>query len=79
MRQTAVYQQYDASTGRTIWIFIGASPDMEDRVDRYMLSDSQLPAIAPFSLHLAMVETSLAGWRWYLAEMTERVQQQVRI
>ncbi|KAF2454562.1 hypothetical protein BDY21DRAFT_352121 [Lineolata rhizophorae] len=76
VRQTAVYQKYEKTLERCIWVVIGASADAEARIDRFLHSAINTCATDPFALHLTLLENSLAEWRWYLADLSERVQAQ---
>jgi len=78
MRQTAVYQSYWPTRKRTIWVIIGASASVELLVDRYLAVSHQIALPYQFTLHAVMIEVSLAEWRWYLRDLTERVQKLVR-
>jgi hypothetical protein len=78
IRQYAVYQRYDPSRSQNIWIFIGIpkGSSLERHITAYaMRQETSHPAHA-FLLHLTMVEASLVEWRWYLNDITQRVQDQ---
>ncbi|KAF2805158.1 uncharacterized protein BDZ99DRAFT_574767 [Mytilinidion resinicola] len=78
VRQYAVYQRYDPSRSQNVWIFIGIPK--RSSLERHIIAytrrqDNSDPAQA-FALHLTMIEASLVEWRWYLNDMTQRVQDQ---
>jgi Mg2+ and Co2+ transporter CorA len=79
-RQYAVYQKYDPSCSQVIWVFVGIPKEsgieqhVMDHIRKYPFTNS----MHSFALHLTLIEASIVAWRWYLNDMTERVQDQVR-
>ncbi|KAF2503366.1 hypothetical protein BU16DRAFT_521949 [Lophium mytilinum] len=78
VRQYAVYQRYDPSRRQNIWIFIGIpkSSSLERHIIAYTRRQEASDPTQAFALHLTMIEASLVEWRWYLNDMTQRVQDQ---
>lgn len=79
-RQYAVYQKHDPSCNQVVWVFVGIPKESSieqhvmDHIRKYPFTDS----MHSFALHLTLIEASIVAWRWYLNDMTERVQDQVR-
>jgi hypothetical protein len=75
VRQTAIYQKYHR--GIQTWVFISASRNIEELVDKYIhqVADDgkKGPLRNSFELHLALMEASLKNWRWYIKSLVERV------
>jgi hypothetical protein len=78
IRQYAVYQSHDPSKNQNVWVFIGIpkGSSLERHVIDYANGREASHSMSPFTLHLTMIEASLAEWRWYLNDMTQRVQDQ---
>jgi len=79
IRQIAVYQSYDFSTRKVVWIVVGASLPAEMLLRSRMKTGSDKPSVVDvFSLHASFLDMSLANWRWLLQNLTEKVQKVVR-
>jgi hypothetical protein len=77
IRQFAVYQKFSSVKGSIVWIFIAIPKEMEPCIDSYLSKCSSAAAENPFAMHLILIENALAGWRWYLVDLNQRVQTQV--
>jgi hypothetical protein len=76
VRQMAVHQRYDQEALSCNWIMIAAPKSIEKRMDDYMVDYD--PFVGnPFEFHVAIFETALANWRWYIASLTDRTTDQV--
>lgn len=76
IRQSAVYHQHAEGTKLDTWILIAASESAKRRIDDYASHACQIHT-NPFELHLVILDTSIANWRWYIAELTEKTTAQV--
>jgi hypothetical protein len=76
VRQFSVYQKFSSVSGTVVWIFIAAPKEIEPRIDSYIKKCSLAAVENPFAMHLILIETALAGWRWYLIDLNKRVQTQ---
>lgn len=79
VRQFAVYQRVDPAINQSIWIFVGISKTSgpEQHVLDFLSRSSGITTRThPFCLHLALIAASLSEWRWYIDDLTERVQSQ---
>ena len=72
-----VYRQSRADLKTSKWLFVAASPTMQDLVNAYIQSQSGVSG-DPFSLHLLTVNAAAATWRRYLIYLAEEVRKQVR-
>jgi len=78
MRQIAVYQNYDFSARKVVWTVVGASQPAEKLLRTRMETSSDKPSIVDvFSLHASLLDMSLADWRRFLWDLTEKVQKVV--
>ncbi|KAL8661436.1 MAG: hypothetical protein Q9202_005618 [Teloschistes flavicans] len=71
LRQTAVYQQYNASTKNTVWIFLQPSADMQRRWME--IQRSKLPSNHPATLHVVLLFAIAAEWKDYIAHLRQEV------
>jgi hypothetical protein len=78
MRQTAVYQKFDAKENRVVWIIIGGSSDTIDLIRKNIAQSSRGSELKPFLLHAMIIENSLGEWRLYIADLASRVHSMVR-
>ncbi|RWA04536.1 hypothetical protein EKO27_g10569 [Xylaria grammica] len=65
LRQMAVYERFDASEGRSVWILIQPFSRGKSEFLRQCFR-SQASRITDAKLHGAFIGTALANWRWYL-------------
>lgn len=79
VRQTAVYQKFDAKQNQNVWVFIGASTDTALLVQKHLECSSRGPESHPFLLHSIIMDNSVANWRWYILDLTKQVQDMVCI
>lgn len=77
VRQTAVYQKFDAQQNQTVWVLIGASADTALLVQKHLEHNSHALEGHPFLLHSIIIDNSLANWRWYILDLTKQVQDMV--
>jgi hypothetical protein len=78
VRQTTVYQKFDAKANSAVWIFIGASDETKDIVREIVERRSSGRKMNAFLLHAMIIENSLGEWRWYISDLAERVNSMVR-
>ncbi|KAE9983587.1 hypothetical protein EG328_009755 [Venturia inaequalis] len=73
IRQTAVYQKFDAKEEHCIWIFLGASRETKSILQENFQRRAHGFALNPCLLHAMIIENSLGQWRWYIIDLAERV------
>ena len=82
IRQTAVYQQYDARSDRTCWIFVQPSVKFRAQVKRYLgrkLSVCKDTGHrSPIVVHLMLFNSTELEWRAYINYLEEQLTQLVR-
>lgn len=78
VRQTAVYQKFDAKENQTVWVLIGASAETAILVQKHLERSSRGLEGHPFLLHSIIIDNSLGNWRWYILDLTQQVQDMVR-
>lgn len=78
IRQYAVYQKHDPPCNQVIWVFVGIPKEssIEKHVMDHIRKHPFTNSMHSFALHLTLIEASIFAWRWYLNDMTERVQDQ---
>lgn len=67
LRQTAVYQQYDWCSGKSVWIFL--QPPAEGRRRFEEIQHSNASTTHPMLFHVVLLFTTVAGWKDYIAYM----------
>ena len=79
VRQSTVYQKYDPVDDQHVWVLIGLSDESESCIENYLESRQQ-PGCIPYdrvsqglATHVTLVENSMVDWRWYLADLSEKV------
>lgn len=77
LRQIGVYQRHNESRGMT-WIFVATRDWMEQDIASFIQkAGKSKKTIEPQELHCILVNQSLAGWAWYLEDLSGRVKHQV--
>lgn len=74
VRQTALYQKYDSTSDKVVWICIGASKKTEKYITEHTISSDGLGIADPFLIHACIIETSLASWKPYIQYLSESIQ-----
>jgi hypothetical protein len=75
VRQTAIYQKYDPTFDKMIWICIGASKETEKYITEHVISANRLGIADPFLIHASIIGTSLASWKPYILYLSESIQE----
>jgi hypothetical protein len=78
VRQTAVYQKYDSTIDKVVWICVGASKETEKYITEHSISHNRLGIADLFLIHAFIIGTSLASWRSYILYLSESIQKIVR-
>ncbi|KAI4092258.1 MAG: hypothetical protein L6R37_007607 [Teloschistes peruensis] len=71
LRQTAVYQQYNASTKNTAWVFLQPSADMQRRWQE--IQRSKVSSSSPATPHVVLLFAIAADWKDYIAYLRQEV------
>jgi len=74
VRQTAIYQKYDSTFDKVIWICVGPSKETEKYIIEHAISPNRLSVADLFLIHAFIIETSLASWKPYILYLSERIQ-----
>ena len=77
LRQIGVYQKYDRTNGRSVWIFISASDVPHQAVDAVRQSSTfnderRLSTVV--MVHAALFETATFEWRTYLESLDAQIE-----
>ncbi|KAI9685934.1 MAG: hypothetical protein M1822_004212 [Bathelium mastoideum] len=87
--QSTVYQKFDPTLETFVWMLIGPSEQSERCMQRYLESISDIKPgeqgiqkasgvshkglSQALATHILLIEGSMAGWRWYIADLTNDV------
>ncbi|KAG8534358.1 uncharacterized protein KY384_001202 [Bacidia gigantensis] len=76
LRQTAVYHRYDAQVQTSTWCCVAASEQVETCLDQFAEAFQRCDATTSFGAHAMLLDTALVGWRPFMINLTERINQQ---
>jgi hypothetical protein len=82
LRQIGVYQKYDGTNDRSVWIFISASDIPHQAVDAVRQSSTfhdERRQGAIVALHAVLLETAALEWRTYLESLNAQIELLVRL
>jgi len=72
VRQTAIYHKYEKEMGT--WILISPSKQAKAKIiENINLEKLKTGVKNPFELHVVLLDTALANWRWYIKSLVEQV------
>ena len=81
-RQFGVYQAYDKVNDSSFWVVLQPHPDsvFDERLDSIASQAEAVETLlrSPFRLHHVLNKTYLPNWRWYIRQIAERTQKDVR-
>jgi hypothetical protein len=77
LRQIGVYQKYEGTTRRSVWIFISASDVPQQAIEAVRQSNAfdlepRLSGIVAF--HAALLETAALEWHTYLESLNAQIE-----
>ena len=91
-RQSTVYQKFDYTLDKNVWILIAPSEETESYTQRYLEAISNIKSgnfsrhgvgdtlhegiIQAFATHVLLIEASMANWRWYIEDLMSKVHAQ---
>jgi hypothetical protein len=78
LRQTAIYQKFDSTLDKVVWVCIGASKETEKYITEHTASPDRLGITDLFLIHAYIIGTSLASWKCYILDLAESIQEIVR-
>lgn len=77
LRQTAVYSRSGSGTDGNIWLFTRISPAAQRRLDRYVNGSDDIGHANPFEIHLLLMDTATANWRFFLVALSSEIDEEV--
>ncbi|KAF7530468.1 hypothetical protein G7054_g9552 [Neopestalotiopsis clavispora] len=82
MRQTVVYHSLDLHNGRIFWLILKANDVIRNRIREDDANKRRHPTGVPknaaeameaaFKTHMALLDWSCEGWRWYITQLEEQ-------
>jgi hypothetical protein len=77
LRQTAIYCRSCPSGDGNVWLFTTISPVAQRRLDAYVIEHESIGLTSPFEIHLLLLDTAIANWRFFLIALSAEIDEEV--